>query len=360
MLAPPRIPDSRLHNLIINTLSPYLIILACVWKLWLPSSVPRKLIILLCCLNGLLGIFLLWFILTPSQSNAPFAVERPGPSEAPAHTDTALWEMAMAAGTAQEAYRHLRGLPEDRNTAQKMNQQIGTLVERAPLPFAEWPFHEGLLRSYGDRAQAVEDLSVLARIATQTEQALTLRDLAFRVFIQNFERFEGANPEAAYELIDTLYEEASSLAGTALQAEAFLSESGMGRAGRKLAGADADDMAGDTVTDAESANKSAPYSLAKRSEAMLRDPSAIESNRLAAVGVLFDLEARPHAEDLRVIFESTDSEQLKFALLRLMESALRNDAQTDTTVPGSAWGWLTDYCPSTPNVEREIYRLLGK
>lgn len=310
--------------------------LACELNLWFPVSMPRRIVILVCCLNILLGIAVLWFILTPKKGVVPLAVERSSPSQKATNMDTAdteLWAMAMAAGTAQEAYQHLLGLPEDRATLQQMTEQIGTLVERAPLPFEAWPFYEALVENYGSRAEAADDLLILAQVAAQAEQALALRDSAFRVFIENFGRFEGADAESAFRLIDRLYGEASSLAGRALQAEAFLRRSGVERTGQQLA---------------------------DRATAMLLDHSAIESNRLAAAAILSDMEPGPDVPMLRAAFEGTDSERLQLALLQMLDSALRTVDPSDAAALREELTWLESYRPATPELERTLYRLLEK
>jgi hypothetical protein len=117
-----------------------------------------------------------------------------------------------------------------------------------------------MLLNYGSRAESAKDLRPLARVAGQAEQALTLRDTAFRSFIENLGRFEAIRDPAppaleelrrtgdagllrespspsdggavggdAYALIDLLHGEVNGLAGTALLAEHYLMQKGYKR-----------------------------------------------------------------------------------------------------------------------------------
>lgn len=286
----------------------------------------RKLVIGVCCLNGLLGAGLLWLILGPGVRGRPAVFPPPGQAaEREALSDGELWARAEEASTARGAQGYLRRLGPDSGTTRRMRSAVESLAAgRADR--GDRPFLEGAVAAYGARAGDAEALEPLARAARNPEQWLGLRDLAFRSYVERFARLEGAAPETARALIDALHGEANSLSGTALRADRFLLDRGLADAGREEA-------------------------LIERAAATLRDGAALVSNRLAAADVLEGLDAAPPPEALRDLFLGTDSERLRLRLLGLLA---RKEAAPEELA------WLDGLEPRTPGQERLIQDILER
>jgi len=233
--------------------------------------------------------------------------------------------MAREAGSARRAYGLLRRSSDDSETFGEMAGELeGLVADATPPPFPAWPYYEALLQIHGHRAETADDLDVTAAIAARPALPLTLREAAFRGFVENIVRLGGgaAEADAAYALIDALYGEANALSGTALHAEHYLRENGYERA--------------------------TPGLLAERAAATLLDAEAAEGNRLAAATVLARLGERPGAVELRKSFEATGSERLKAAILKLI-AAEPSEAEL---------AWLKEFRPATPEVERLVRAML--
>lgn len=307
----------------------------------------RKLIIFICCLNVVLGVGVLWLVLKPNGSLLNKDVRPLVSAPVEEYTDEELWGLAREAGTVREAYGHLRRLSESGEILEAMAGQIGAMAEPSPLPFAGWPFFEALLQNYGKRAKSGEDLQLLAEVAGQAEQALALRDVAFRGFIENFGRLgvivdpagAGLLPDSpmpsneatagdlrhVYALIDTLHGEANSLSGTALLAEHYLLQEGFKR--------------------------EEDHFLAERATAMLIDAAALESNRLVAANVLARMGEHVGLPMLREAFEAAAPERLKIALLEMVAAA---------DISGEDIAWLERYQPATPEQARLVRSILTR
>ena len=287
----------------------------------------RKLVIFICSLNVLLGVGVLWFVLTPRKSPIPNTLQPSAKTDAPAYSDTELWTKAQEASTARVAYGYLQQITSNSDTSNQSAKQIDRLVESATAPFKNWPYFEALIQFHGNRSESLNDLEPLRRLALQTDQALTLRNLAFRSYIENFIRLDTAAPESAYTLIDTLLNESNSLSATAMQAERFLREKEIKRS---IGSADED-------------------ILANRAEAALLDPAALILNRLAAANILSWLGELPDSREIQKAFNSTDSERLKVALLQLL--AASNPADADLV-------WLESIQPTTPEQEQLVQSII--
>ncbi len=298
----------------------------------------RKLVIITCCLNALLGIAAIWLILKPRNSLFNNNLSLPLADAVKEYSDEDLWELAKEAPTARQAFKYLNLLSQNRDTLNAMARQVEAMADPSPLPFVEWPFFEAMLQNYGSRAESLDNLRPLARVAGQVEQALTLRDTSFRSFIENFSRLISAEATGAgsardaghdlehpYALIDALSGEANSLSGTALLAEHYLFQNGFGREGGNL--------------------------LSERAEAMLLDASALERNRLAAANVIFRIASYPDQSMLREALKEAGSERLKVALLQMI---------SETTAQGDDLAWLESFEPTTPEQERLVRGILSR
>lgn len=290
----------------------------------------RKFIVSICCLNVILGLLVLaWVFGIVPKPGGPQTHDALLPTSSNAeqeHSDDELWAMAEKAPSAPRAQRHLRLLSSDRGNFEKMEREIESIAGPSPPPFEQWPYFEAVLRTCGSRAASAEEIDVIALVAQQPEQALTLRAAAFRSFVENIARLETDDPGAAYALIDQLYEEDNSLSGTALRAEYFLREKGLGRDGDE---------------DGEG--------LIRRAGNTLLDPAKPESNRLAAASVLSGMNAYPAVSALRSALGETGSARLKMGILR----AIADSERTREDV-----AWLEDFRPETPEEERLVRSIL--
>lgn len=318
-----------------------------------------KLLIFICCLNTLLGVGVLWFTLKPNQSlfnNVSTASPKTTVKE---YSDDKLWTKAKASTTALRALGQLQKLSESAQIFEAMAREIEQIGDASPLPFDQWPFFEAVLIDYGNRAASVEDLRALALVAGQSNNPLTLREVAFRSFIENFSRMEdmgsagadsqrgnettatrgqdalapmGVTEESvdagalrdAYALIDALWGESNYLAGTALRAEDFLEQRGFKREGESL--------------------------LLERATAMLLDESALVSNRLAAANVLSRMNVPVDLTLLREAFDVGNSERSQVALLQMMAAVSYSKEDLE---------WLEDFRPVTPEQERLVHAILS-
>lgn len=289
----------------------------------------RKLIIFICSLNVLLGVGVLWFVFAPRTSPIPKALQPSAKTNAPTYSDNELWTKAEEASTAREAYGYLQQITSPPNTLNRSGKHISQLVDTATPPFNSWPYFEALIQFHGSRSESLDDLQPMARLALQTDQALTLRNIAFRSYIENFSRIDAGTPQQAYTLIDTLLNESNSLSATAMQAERFLREKEIKR---NIGGEDED-------------------ILASHAEAALLDTAALISNRLTAANTLSWLGKFPDSLKIKSAFVGTNSERLKFALLQLL--AASNPADADLV-------WVESIQPTAPEQEQLIRSLLEK
>ncbi|NBB79048.1 MAG: hypothetical protein GVY36_06315 [Verrucomicrobia bacterium] len=284
----------------------------------------RKFVILFCCLNALLGVGLLWFILTPTKASLRSTSYASSASVTPEYTETELWAKAAAASTTREAFSYLEQLSADRMVFETSTELVDGLIQTGIPAYQQWPYFEALLQFHGSRSEALEDLQTLARLARQTKQALALRDAAFRSYIENFMRLNPVETFPAFALIDRLHEEGNHLSATALQAERFLRENGIVR------------DAGDEV-------------LIERARETVFDTERIETNRLAAANILLALNEQPDPKRIREAIGSTDSERLKASLLRLLATSGLSDSDRD---------WLEDLPLPTPEQEALVRSIL--
>ncbi len=290
----------------------------------------RKLIIFICSLNVLLGVGVLWFVLTPRKSPIPNALQPSAKTYASAYSDTELWTKAQEASTAHEAYKYLQQITSNSDTSNQSAKQIDRLVESgATPPFKNWPYFEALIQFHGNLSESINNLGALRRLALQTDQALTLRNLAFRSYIENFSRLDPSTSDQAYTLIDELLSESNSLSATAMQAERFLREKEI----KRTAGGARQDI------------------LANRAEATLLDPTAPTSNRLTAANTLLWLGEFPDSREIREAFDGTNSERLKVALLQLL--AASKPADTDLV-------WIESIQATTPEQEQLVRSILER
>jgi len=304
----------------------------------------KKLIIFICGLNTLLGVGVLLFVLKPQPTLFDNDWDVPAQTNASEYSDDELWTMARASTTTGQALERLQQLSTNDATIETMAGEIDRIGNTAPLPFEQWPLYEALLIDYGSRAASVEVLQPLAAVARQSDNPLTLRETAFRSFIQNFSRIgsdhaqDAADPgnktegpasgsalREVYTLIDALRGERNHLAGMTLQAEDFLGQGGFRREQGDL--------------------------LAQRATAMLLDDSALEKNRLSAASVLHRISAYPGLAELRTALEGTASERLRVALLQIIAAA---DFASEELI------WLEAYRAVSREQEGLVQRILSR
>lgn len=182
-------------------------------------------VISLCILNACIAAGLLWYVFgnKPKQPDIPQkpATERLSGAE--------RWNRAKAARSSREAFFELSQSEDAQALQERTTQEIEKLFSGIQPELNHWPFYQAVIQNHGRNASDEEALSLLARVASETEQALTLRDTAFRSYVENTLRIKKAVEanDPAFILIDTLSKENNSLSGTALQAEHFLAGKGM-------------------------------------------------------------------------------------------------------------------------------------
>lgn len=287
----------------------------------------RKFVIFICCLNALLGVALLWLVFKPGKSSEGSAVHyRAAKTEGPKYTDEQLWKKAEEASSGREVFSYLMQISATGDALDQSARQLTAFFEAEPPDFGQWPYLEGLIPFHGNRAESLVDLQPLKQIALQPEQALTLREVASRSYIENFCRLNPPQATEAYALVDALYEEKNSLLATALRAERYLREQAIVR------------ESGDEL-------------LFQRARATLLDSAALESNRLAAANLLLWLGESPEPEAIRGAWNSSHSERLKVKLLQIFGASARSDE--DRT-------WLQHLRATTPEVERLAQSILKK
>lgn len=289
----------------------------------------RKLVIFICCLNVLLGAGVLWFVLKPSKVDIPYALQPSTESNTSAYSDAELWTKAEEASTTREAYGYLQQITFNSDTFNQAAKQIDQLIESSAPPFKNWPYFEALIQFHGNRSKSLDDLQPLAKLTLKQEQALTLRNQAFRSYIENLSKLDADISNQAYALIDKLLDENNSLSGTAMQAEQYLREKDIRRS---EGGADED-------------------RLASHAEAVLLDSSAPTSNRLTAANTLFRLGIFPDSNEIQRTFAGTDSERLAVALLQLLAASNPADGALD---------WVEGVHPTTPEQEQLIRSILER
>ena len=338
----------------------------------------RKIIVLFCSVNALIGIGILWYVLAPRLVPDERRVEAAPKQDAPKYSDEELWQKAVGAANAREAFGYLARTGKTRDILEKSARQIDALAKTEAPAFERWPFFEALLRFFGSRAESPADLQPLMRLAVQPGQALTLRDAAFRSYIDNFGRLKPVDTGAGYALIDTLYGEGNGLTATALQAEHLLREQGILRAAAidpagagslrgagvvdpagagslrgaggagSLRGAAIDPAGAGSLRAGGSRQATEPI-LLRRARGVLLDPAAIETNRLAAASILLRLGEHPEPGEIRAAWGSTDSERLHVKLLQLIGASGLSDEDR---------AWLKDVRAATPEVERLVRSIL--
>lgn len=279
-------------------------------------------VISLCVLNACIAAGLLWYVF----GNKPKRPDIPQKPAAERLSGAERWNRAKAARSSREAFFELSQSEDARALQERTTQEIGKLFSEIQPDLNRWPFFQAVIQNHGRNASDEEALSLLARVASETEQPLTLRDTAFRSYVENTLRLKKAVDanDPAFILIDTLSKENNSLSGTALQAEHFLA--GKGTTGEVRA----------TLFE-------------ERLRAVLLDTGCPGPVRITALQILSENDA---VEDLPI------SALYKDAGVRLQTALLNSLNTTDVTEQTKLW--LEAVEAVTPEQEQLRIKILGQ
>lgn len=281
-----------------------------------------RFIIILCLLNLCIAGGLIWFVLhkkTERTGLLPQATAEP-------LSDEECWSRATEAQTSREAYHYLAQIEDSDALSETIGEAVTSLLSGLSPAFDHWPFYQAMLQMHGKQASSQDELLPLAQIAESKIQSLTLRDTAFRSYIENAKRMSEGNAmsQDSLRLIDMLFEESNSLAETALQAEHFLTkdeEPGAGPGGR----------------------------FTERLRATLLDTGQLEATRITALSILSEKDALAELPLARIY--STAGVRLQTSLLRMIDGM---DPDTATRL------WLEGVAPLTPEQEQLLANILDQ
>jgi len=274
-------------------------------------------------MNASIAAGLLWHVFgnKPNQSTM---LKQPSAEQVP---DDILWERAESEKSAREAFFHLSQIEDTDGLKTRAAQEIETLLSGDQPGLDRWPFLQALLQKYGGIALNGEELMPLAQITSNIDQPITLRDTAFRSYVENFLRLKVVAPheETPFSLTDLLFKEDNSLPETALQAEYFLEKNGVTFPGQRLPTFEA------------------------RLKAVLEDRQRAESIRITAFNILSERGSAPDLP-LDTLYQGAGV-RLQTAILQALASS---DASEETT------RWLEDFQPRTPEQEQLRLRIIGQ
>ncbi len=284
----------------------------------------RNLIIILCVTNACIATGLMWFVFGPKSK--PSITNKASTSlGTEIMTDEAHWQHATKATSLREAAFHLSQFKDQDELNIRTSELIYGLHFDSVPNLNKWPLYQASMQAHGKNADTASELKLLAKIAQKTQQALTLRDTAFRVYIENWLRIESDDKvnEETFELIDTLYHENNSLADTSLEAEYFLIKN-----------------------NASTAERNAQFKDRLRNTAM--ESSRAATTRITALKTLSELGALLDLP-MENIYHSA-STHLQTAILRVLENQSSSKASKEQ--------WLRLIQPTTSEQEQLLLRIL--
>ena len=169
----------------------------------------RWLVISICIFNAALAGFFLWYVLKPSQRGK--VMPQASVSETKAMSDDELWTCARQANSSREASYYLSKLEITDELKARTSIIVNNIAENSGSDYHQWPFNQALINRVGTAATITSDLTLLSQIAANEEMPLTLRDTAFRAYIQNWTRVSTDEEllDEALDLIDSLFLESS-------------------------------------------------------------------------------------------------------------------------------------------------------
>ena len=285
----------------------------------------RPLVLILCIMNACIAAGLLWFVFGNKPERSKM-FEQPSAERL---TDDELWERAQSATSTREASYQLGRIENIDRLKKKASQEIETLLLGNQAKLDRWPFLQAVLQKYGSIASSEEELQPLAKVTSNTDQPITLRDTAFRSYIENCLRFNAAteNNGTPLILIDLLSKEDNSLAETALQAEHFLAKNGI-----------------------ELSTKRLPL-FDERLTVVLEDRQRTESMRITAFNILSEKGS---------VSELPLETLYKGGGVRLQTAILHTLAPAGNKTSEQSKLWLEDIRPTTPEQEQLRLRILGQ
>lgn len=282
----------------------------------------RPFIISLCVLNACIATGLLWFVF----KNQPKKPNIPQKSATERLSDTERWSRANVAGSSRQAFFELSQSEDMQALKERTPQEIEKLFSGTLPNLDRWPFYQAVIQMHGKNAADNEELSLLARVASDIEQPLTLRDTALRSYVENSLRL-GTGMKAddsTLSLIDGLFVEKNSLQETALQAEHFLLKNDALPPERKSV-------------------------LSERLQTILEGSQHAESVRIIALNILSEIEATDDVQ-LRKLYQD--------AGVQMQTMILRTLASMNASEPTKSW--LEGITPTTPEQEQLRLRILGQ
>lgn len=280
----------------------------------------RPTVISLCIMNACIAAGLLWFINgNKPQQQVIMKLPRTEPL-----SDDALWERSMTASSFREALFQLSQIQDQETLMPRVTQEIEKLLTMDQPPLDRWPFFQSVLQKYGGIASNKEELALLARFTSNNDQPLTLRDTAFRSYVENSRRLqsEGDYDESPFVLIDAMYQENSSLSETALQAEHFLAKNSVRFPDQRR------------------------LLFEARLKAALGDEQRTESVRIAALNIL---------NEKGLVSDLPLDELYPDAGVRLQTAILHT--LTSANIPDETKHWLKGIQATTPEQEQVLLRM---
>jgi len=281
----------------------------------------RLLVISLCIMNACIAAGLLWFVF----GNKPDRLMMLEQASKERLSDVEYWEQALSAESFREALFQLSQIENLETLKAQATQEIEKLLPADQPPLDRWPFFQAALQKYGNTASNSGQLSLLAQITSNTNQPITLRDTAFKSYVENYYRLRAeAQADTPFVLIDKLFKEKNSLAEIALQAEHFLVKNGVLLPGRELV-------------------------FKERLRATLQDRQQTESMRITAFNILRETDQLADLPLMQLYPEAGE---------RLQASILQALARSDASE--AATHWLETTQPTTPEQEQLRLRILGQ
>jgi len=191
----------------------------------------KRSVILICIFNFCLAIGVLWYVWNPSSKQSAPAItsNTPAAESNVTYSKEELWTKALHARSSNEALYYFNQSDDPAELRLKLSDIILGLSIESPPTSNIWPFLQATFYLVANEAKAIEALAPFSEITRKKALPLTIRDSAFRTYVENEVRLcnHETISENALNLIDALYDEHNSLKSSALQAEHFLLSKGI-------------------------------------------------------------------------------------------------------------------------------------
>lgn len=288
----------------------------------------RNLVIFVCILNSCLAAGLLWYFLsgTFKSKSAPLPPPQTNSELEPLSEDQ-LWTKVLGSSNTNEAFYYLKQFESPTALRAKIKAHLLELFDVKEAAFPQWPSFLAAIQIYSDQIQSLDGLKVIAQVAQSKTLPLTLRDAAFRKYIENLVRLKETSSDSittAHGLIGEMLIENNSLQGTALHAEHYLLRDAL-------------------------LSKEREKAFTNRLLTIAQSSLAMEGNRMIALKILTNLNKTSQLSLEKIYLEG--SSNLKIETLK----AILEDKSTTNTNQ-----WVENIEPQTPEEEALKWRILNK